>query len=107
MRHGRLSVAIAAAILGVHIASSAIGSVTESDIMALETAIAFGDAETLIAFLNAHPELLQLQGALGDALRAFDANPSAQTLNGLSDLSSASFRVATAASIDQSGDSIY
>lgn len=76
----RLSVAVAALLLGLQLGSSVSAQVTEDELALVETYVANEQVDDLLLLLQANPELLELPGALGEALRAFWANPTLATL---------------------------
>lgn len=79
MNGRRFSVAVAALLLGLQFGSPVSAQVTEAQLALVETYVANGQIEELLLLLQANPELLELPGILGDALRAFAFDPSAAT----------------------------
>ena len=84
----------------------AAGPVTEADIALIEAYVMNGQVEELMMLLQLNPELLALSGSLGDALRAFAANPSAATLVAVAQMSNGQIAVAMKAAIN-TGTSVY
>lgn len=76
----KLSVAVAALLLGLQIGSPVSAQVTEEELALVELYVENGQVEELLRLIEANPELLELPGTLGDALRAFAADPSLATL---------------------------
>ncbi|TNC49626.1 hypothetical protein FHG66_11000 [Rubellimicrobium rubrum] len=107
MTNRKFSVAVAALLLGTHLGSPTIAAISEQDIGLVEAYVANGQAEELLAFLEMNPELLALQGALGDALRAFSENPSAQALQAVAALAASGQSLSALATTGQVGASIY
>jgi hypothetical protein len=80
MNGRKLSVALAALLLGLQLGSPISAQVTQEELVLVEVYVANEQVDELLLLLNANPELLELSGALGDALRAFARNPSLATL---------------------------
>ena len=94
MRTKRLGVAIAAMLLGLQIGSVSTAAVSQSDLLAVESMVEAGQVSELLAFLMANPDLLELAGTLGDALRAFVEQPMTSSLNQIAGLPDAAVAVA-------------
>lgn len=80
MNGRKLSVAVAALLLGLQFGSPVSAQVTEDELALVESYVANEQVDELLLLIEANPELLELPGALGDALRAFADNPSLETL---------------------------
>lgn len=108
MNTRRLSVAMAAVLLGIQFGSPSLAALNEQDVAMVEAYVANGQVEELLALLAANPELLALSGSLGDALRAFAASPSLSALVAVSMVANGQVAVAIKAAYEQtSGSSIY
>jgi hypothetical protein len=107
MINRKFSVAMAALLLGAQLASPSAASISEQDVALVETYVANGQVAELLEFLVLHPELLDMQGTLGDALRAFDANPSAQSLEAVAALTASGQSLSTLLAKGHVGASIY
>lgn len=108
MNTRKLSVAMAALLLGAQLGSPTAAAVTEEDLVLVEVYVLNGRVEELLALLAANPELLTLGGVLGDALRLFAADPSLETLLLVAQLTNGQIAVALKAAIEgTAGTSIY
>lgn len=108
MNTRKLSVAMAALLLGIQFGSPTLAALSERDIALVEAYVASGQVEELMALLAANPELLELAGALGEALRAFAAAPSPTALAALAVVANGQVAVAIKAAYAQTpGASIY
>lgn len=94
MRTKRLGVAMAAMLLGMQIGSVSTAAITQSDLMAVQSLVDAGQVAELQGFLMANPDLLDLAGIFGDALRAFTQQPTMASLNEISGLPGAAYAVA-------------
>ena len=100
MNTRKLSVAMAAMLLGLQVGSPSLAAVTEGDLVLVESYVLNGQVEELAAILVANPELLQLSGVLGDALRAFIAAPSLATLQAVALVTNGQIAVALLNAVD-------
>ena len=106
MNTRKFSVAMAALLLGMQLGSPASAAISEADIALIEAYVMNGQVEELVLLLQLNPELLELSGALGDALRSFAASPSSATLVAVAQMSNGQIAVALKAAYN-SGPSIY
>ena len=100
MNTRKLSVAVAAMLLGLQVGSPTLAAVTERDLALVESYVLNGQVEELAAILVANPELLQLSGTLGDALRTFIAAPSLATLQAVALVTNGQIALALLAAVD-------
>ena len=108
MNTHKFSVAMAAVLLGLQFGSPTVAAVSEAQLQTVEDLVVNGQVEELMAFLAQYPDLLDLTGALGDALRAFVAEPSLASLQAVAGLTEGGITVAmTTAKDPQVGTSIY
>lgn len=103
----KFTVAMAAILLGMQFGSPTAAAVGEEDLRIVQDYVLNGQVEELLAYLAEHPELLELAGALGDALRAFTADPSLASLQAVAELAGGDITVAMTAKDPQLGTSIY
>ena len=107
MKINKLSVTLAALVLGVQLGSPVAASVSAVDLDKVEQVIAAGDIEGLLALLALYPELLSIEGVLGDALRAFAADPTEAALAAIASQTGGDISVALTDAMNKSGASIY
>ena len=107
MKFNKLSVTLAALVLGVQLGSPVAASISAVDMDQVEQVIAAGDTEGLLALIALHPELLSIEGVVGDAIRAFSANPSEAALAAIATQSGGDLSVALTHAMSKSGTSIY
>ncbi|WMT92617.1 hypothetical protein [Pelagibacterium sp. H642] len=108
MKNRKLSIAVAALLLGLQLGSPVSAQVTEDELTLVELYVANEQVEELALLLETNPELLELPGSLGDALRAFWAAPSLASLQLVAQLIDE--RVVLQAQLaedEDDGDSIY
>ncbi len=107
MKVNKLSVTLAALVLGVQLGSPVAASISAVDMDKVEQVIAAGDTEGLLALIALYPELLSIEGVVGDAIRAFAANPSEAALAAIAAQSGGDLSVALTRAMSKSGTSIY
>lgn len=107
MKINKLSVTLAALVLGVQLGSPVSASISAIDMGKVEQVIAAGDVEGLVALLALYPELLSIEGVVGDAIRAFAANPSEAALTAIASQTGGDIAVALTDVMNASGASIY
>ena len=107
MKVNKLSVTLAALVLGVQLGSPVAASISAVDMSKVEQVIAGGDTEGLLALLALYPELLSIEGVLGDALRAFASNPTEAALTAIASQTGGNISVALKDAMNKSGASIY
>jgi len=107
MINRKFSVAVAALLLGAQLGSPSAAAISEQDIELVETYVANGQVTELLTFLELHPDLLNMQGALGDALRAFEDDPSAQSLQAVAALAAGGQSLSALVTEGEVGPSIY
>lgn len=103
----KLSLAVAAMILGLQIGAPAIAQVTSADLAQAEAAVNAGDVQAFRDLLAATPDLMSLTGTLGATIRAFAAAPSAATLAAVRDVTPAAGLSVSVASTAAAADTIY
>lgn len=103
----KFSVAVAAILLGSQLASTAAAALTHSDLDRIEIIVQSGDVQAMLEFLELHPELLQIKGALGAAIKAFLANPNDGSLARILQRANGDLSVALERAAERSGISIY
>ncbi|MCW3782494.1 hypothetical protein [Defluviimonas salinarum] len=102
MKKSKLSIAIAALMLGMQFGSAAVAAVSATDLQTVEDMVEAGQINELSEFIAANPSLLDISGALGAALNAFAVAPSATTLNAVKELSNGDLSTALASAMGAS-----
>lgn len=107
MNNRKFQVAVAALLLGSQLATPAAAALSRSDLQSIETYVEAGQVEAMRDFLADHPEVLELRGAIGGALKAFEAHPNAKSLARISDRGGEDLAVTLADAAALAGISIY
>lgn len=108
MNSRKLSVAMAAMLLGLQFGSPTLAAISEQELTLVEAYVLNGQVEELMALLAANPELLQLSGALGDALRSFAAAPTMASLQSIAVMANGQIAMALLSVVPVAGQtSIY
>lgn len=101
----KLSLAVAALVLGLQIGAPASARISADTLSQVEATVNAGDVVGFAGLLSANPELASIPGPLGAAIRAFAAAPNAATLAGVRDVASATAGISAAA--NAAANSIY